>query len=191
MGNVHPSQVKGQPLTTGNTGLVNNEKKLVQHQNEVNSRTTPQRPIQTYIREPSDEGLHRKHSPVVSPTQVQLTNGDSDRSESPILSHSQNIRLTKDVNNSRPNSRSTTPVLSRKPAMNPHRDQSASHSTVSSDQHRSNSSNSLKDAQAKDIMISYSHLDKEIMLRLKGMTLSLSLRLGLFSSCDVRLCHFE
>lgn len=166
MGNVSPSLKEE---TTVANPLISSEKRLLQQQNDLNSRQRAYKTLPAYIQSstsnfsPSssdktysdDSGL--PVSDVCSPGQ---------RSPSPLSNG--NIRLTMDVNNSRPTSRSSTPVLNRKPAMNHHNSGHSASTAITSDANKSSSSSSLKDSQAKDIMISYSHLDKEIMIKLKG-----------------------
>ena len=164
MGNANPS-AKGQKPTSCNP-LVTADK--VQHNNDLNSKQAQVQPTQTYI-EGENGGTEERYKP----SNMSNNNGckpvrTSERSSPVPMTTAGKPKPTKDIYDSRPNSKSATPVLGRKPGLRDSPKVGYSSHTSNADQHRSNSSNSLKDSQAKDIMISYSHSDKEIMLRLKG-----------------------
>lgn len=160
MGNVNPN-AKTPASPTGNKVLTSSNKQTLQR-NALNAKEAVYKVPPTYIHSAVD--MVTQSTPKKSPTDqekgltVTQAHDDARRSSSP-MPNGTFTSLTKDVNNSR----SSTPVFGRKSPVSHHRDQSAS-----SDQHRSSSNGSLKDSQAKDIMISYSHLDKDIMLKLKG-----------------------
>jgi len=159
MGNASP---KGQSHDgpTGCNPLMSPEKKLLQEQNDINSKQRIHSAPPRYINGDSEKkvSLADEKSLVVTDSKPQA-NG---RSVSPHRNGNLD-RTAGDGSSSKPSSRTGTPNLSRKPLLN-NKDATVS----ANDSHRSNSSGSLKDSQAKDIMISYSHLDKEIMLKLKG-----------------------
>ena len=153
------------------------EKKHIHQQNDLNTkRRQYQTQTSQYINGNGNVkdvkfSVNDNHSTTDSKHSNGNNNGCGERTTSPVPLGTEKIRLTMDVNNSRPSSQSSTPVLTRKAAIRDgsHTSSTQSSSAVAADQNRSNSSSSLKDSQAKDIMISYSHLDKEIMLKLKGM----------------------
>ena len=175
MGNVSPN-TKG-TASTGCNPLMSPEKKHIHQQNDLNAkRRQYQTQTSQYINGNGNVkdvkfSVNDNHSTTDSKHSNGNNNGCGERTTSPVPLGTEKIRLTMDVNNSRPSSQSSTPVLTRKAAIRDgsHTSSTQSSSAVAADQNRSNSSSSLKDSQAKDIMISYSHLDKEIMLKLKGM----------------------
>lgn len=184
MGNVTSSS-KGSTSTVCNP-LVSPGKKHIQHQNDLNTRQCQYQTLPPQYINGSGENTDVKYNVSDGKSlseKHKLKNSGVERTSSPAPLGTEKIRLTMDVNNSRPTSRTGTPVLTRKAAI---RDGSHTSSPSSTDQNRSNSSSSLKDSQAKDIMISYSHLDKEIMLRLKGMK---SIYHNVFTYGAQILCH--
>ncbi|KAF6030805.1 hypothetical protein EB796_010881 [Bugula neritina] len=169
MGNISSGKTKDHKPPTPCYPLPS-DKKSVQHKNDLNSKqpSQPTHHTPTYIdtkngsiqsvKPVSDKlpGVSVQKMVADTPTQV-----PGDQSKSPPQGVSTDgVKLTLDVNNSRPSSRSNTPLQPRKNGSN------GSYLAQSHTEHKG-SSNSLKDSQAKDIMISYSHLDKEIMLKLK------------------------
>jgi len=173
MGNISSGKTKDHKPPTPCYPLPS-DKKSVQHKNDLNSKqpSQPTHHTPTYIdtkngsiqsvKPVSDKlpGVSVQKMVADTPTQV-----PGDQSKSPPQGVSTDgVKLTLDVNNSRPSSRSNTPLQPRKNGSN------GSYLAQSHTEHKG-SSNSLKDSQAKDIMISYSHLDKEIMLKLKGLAL--------------------
>lgn len=175
MGNINPAGGGGGGdrghKPTGCNPLINPDKKHLQHQNDLNCNKQSL-PAPKFIDSGKNGNVQtdgRTCYSIISKTvdHEYITRPvSSERTISPVsMLGTDKIRLTMDVNNSRPTSKSTTPILTRKAAIRDY----PSPSPNTSDQNRSGSNSSLKDSQAKDIMISYSHLDKDIMMRLKGM----------------------
>lgn len=164
MGNVNPNTKTQTAPPTGHKVLTSSDKQTLQR-NGLNAKEAIYKAPPTYIHSAVDMVTQSAPKSKLADDDKGLSvvpaHNGTNRASSPVSNGGTFTSLTKDVNNSR----SSTPVFGRRSPVSQHRD----HSTGSaSDQHRSSSNNSLKDSQAKDIMISYSHLDKEIMLKLKG-----------------------
>lgn len=201
MGNVNQSAKGVKPIGC-NPLTATSAEQAVQHQNDLNANKTKgdkyfgqkildskNGNVQKNIRCNSITSEAEQKSIIARPS------SDRARPTSPasiIGLGVENIRLTADVNNSRPQSRSSTPVLTRKacirdyPTSSPAHHQASVPAMPAVDQHRSSSNSSLKDSQAKDIMISYSHLDKEIMMKLKGKHKLLQQRKKIFGGRESR-----
>ncbi|XP_067932665.1 uncharacterized protein [Watersipora subatra] len=151
MGNVNAN---GESPTTSCSPIFNSEKKQAPTENLTVKEHSLPTSAQKY-KESGSGNLITSSSELINNNGLKTVYVPSPAPLAPA----DKVRVTKDVNHSRSNSKSNTPT--------PTRTKTAAYPAQTGDHHRSSSNGSLKDSQAKDIMISYSHSDKEIMLKLK------------------------